>query len=141
MPLLGFSVFKEKVQDGTKKQTIRKLRKYPIKEGDKLFLYWHTRRPDCEKLGETTCTETYRISMSIDDEGELCIVHLPESMGNSWKLNFGSMQALAQLDGFNNVYEMRDWFKKTHSNLDGETFQVIRWNALLNKNKEEGQIP
>jgi hypothetical protein len=47
------------------------------------------------------------------------------------------MQALSQLDGFNNVYEMRDWFKKTHSNIDGETFQVIRWNTLLDISQEK----
>ena len=35
--------------------------------------------------------------------------------------------------------EMRDWFKKTHSNLDGETFQVIRWNDLHNISKQEGK--
>lgn len=58
-PLLGFTVFKEKILDGTKTQTIRKLRKRPIKEGDKLYLYWYLRQKDCEKLGESICTEEF----------------------------------------------------------------------------------
>ena len=63
MPLIGFTVFKEKILDGTKTQTTRKFRKHPIKVGDKLYLYWHTRQKDCEKLGEAICTEVMTIQM------------------------------------------------------------------------------
>ena len=61
MPLLGFTTFKDKLLDGTKKQTVRKLRKHPIKVGDKLYLYWHLRQKDCEKLGEGVCTFSHKI--------------------------------------------------------------------------------
>jgi hypothetical protein len=126
MVLIGFTVFKEKILDGTKRQTIRKLRKYPVKEGDKLYLYWHLRQKDCEKLCETICTETLRISMSID-QGELCIIQLPNGLGNCQRLPYFQMLTLANADGFRTVEEMKDWFIKTHGNIDGETFQVIRW--------------
>lgn len=54
MPLLGFTVLKEKLLDGSKTQTIRMPRKRPFKVGDKLYVYWHPRQKDCEKLGEST---------------------------------------------------------------------------------------
>lgn len=141
MPLLGFTVFKEKVKEGTKKQTIRKLRKHPIKEGNKLYLYWHTRQKDCEKLGEAICSESYKISMSID-QGNLCVLR-EGTLGAGWcRLSYDEMYRLALDDGFAGVADMAMWFKKTHSNLDGEAFQVIRWNALLDisskpQNEEE----
>jgi hypothetical protein len=57
MPLLGFSVLKEKLLAGSKTQTIRLPRKRPLKVGDKLYIYWHPRQKDCEKLGESTVTK------------------------------------------------------------------------------------
>jgi len=60
MPLLGFTKLKEKLLDGTKTQTIRKPRKNPIKEGDKLFVYWKLRTKECEKLGEAVVTKIVR---------------------------------------------------------------------------------
>jgi hypothetical protein len=127
MPLLGFTVFKDKILDGSKTQTIRKLRKYPIKEGDKLYLYWHPRQKDCEKLGEAVCIEEYKISMSID-QGNLCVLRLDHCFGgNVSRLSFDETYRLALADGFAGVADMGMWFMKTHSNLDGETFQVIRW--------------
>lgn len=129
MPLIGFTVFKDKIQNGAKRQTIRKLRKHPIKEGDRLYLYWHTRQKDCEKLGEAICIETYTISMSIDQD-RLCVIRLHGGLGNAHRLKFEQILELANDDGFRTVQEMKEWFLKTHSNLDGETFQVIRWRNL-----------
>lgn len=135
MPLLGFTVFKDKILDGSKTQTIRKLRKYPIKENDRLFLYWHPRQKDCEKLGESICMETYRISLSID-QGELCVLRLHDGLGCCSKLPYFKVLMLANDDGFKTVEEMKSWFLKTHGNLDGETYQVIRWDKVKLK---EGQ--
>jgi predicted transcriptional regulator len=74
MPLIGFTVFKDKILSGEKTQTIRKLRKNPIIVGDHLYLYWHLRQKDCEKLGEATCTEVFQIR--IDQEYSLGKQHL-----------------------------------------------------------------
>jgi hypothetical protein len=52
MALLGFSVLKDKLQDRSKCQTIRLPRKQPFKVGEKVYIYWHLRQKDCEKLGE-----------------------------------------------------------------------------------------
>lgn len=51
MPLLGFTVFKDKLVSGEKCQTIRKPRKRPLKLGDVLHVYWMLRTKECEKLG------------------------------------------------------------------------------------------
>jgi hypothetical protein len=47
MYLLGFSVFKEKILSGEKRQTIRILgKRRPPRVGETLRLYWHLRRRD-----------------------------------------------------------------------------------------------
>jgi hypothetical protein len=56
MYLLGFSVFKEKILSGEKRQTIRILgKRRPPRVGEALRLYWHLRRRDCELLREAKC--------------------------------------------------------------------------------------
>ena len=60
MVLLGFTRLKEKLLDGSKKQTIRKPRKHPFKVGDKLQVYWMLRTKQCEKLGEAVITKIVR---------------------------------------------------------------------------------
>ncbi len=112
MPLIGFSVFKNKVLDGSKRQTIRKMRKYPIKVGDTLYLYWHTRQKDCEKLGEATCTEEFTV----------CFNEILKSYG------FDRREDLAKRDGFDNFPQMMEWFLRQYPHATFlEKYQVIRW--------------
>lgn len=137
-PLLSFTVFKEKILSGEKIQTIRKMRKYPIKEGDKLYLYWHCRQKDCEKLGESVCVDEQRINMSIIDQNELCVLLDQKCFGCGWRrLTFKELWKLAIDDGFDSIDDMKNWFKKTHSNLDGEEFQVIRWKKFVSPKNAE----
>lgn len=70
MPLLGFTKLKDKLLDGSKTQTIRKPRKYPLKVGDKLFIYWKLRTKSCEKLGEAVITKIVRKSLRDITEDE-----------------------------------------------------------------------
>ena len=118
MPLIGFTVFKEKVKDGTKRQTIRKLRKCPIRKGDRLYLYWHTRRKDCEKLGEAICTEVFEIVICSNRK-----IHLDDPFPHY--LTFDDKDDLAKRDGFGSIKEFFDFFEQHHS-LPAR-FQVIRW--------------
>jgi len=60
MPLLGFSVFKNKLLSGEKTQTIRRPRKQPIKVDDTLYIYWKLRTKNCQKLGEGIVTKAER---------------------------------------------------------------------------------
>lgn len=126
MPILSFSVFKEKIQNGTKKQTIRKLRKYPIKNSDLLYMWWKSRTPQREKIGETTCTEQFLIKLSITDNG--FSVYMPIwRVGETTQLSYDELTVLARLDGFSGIQEMTEWFHKTHGEIEQECFQVIRW--------------
>jgi hypothetical protein len=86
MPLLGFSVFKDKILNGEKRQTIRKTRKIPINVGDTLYLYWKLRTKQCEPLKVVKCAESLRLKFSefCDDED------------------------IARKDGFENAAQMRE---------------------------------
>jgi hypothetical protein len=136
MPLLGFTVFKEEVRNGIKRQSIRKLRKYPIKVGDKLWMYWHTRQKDCEFLREDLCTQVMTIRFCYDPNfcGGGPVLRV-DKVGNepdekayvTRQLRPMEVEDLAIRDGFKNELEMADWFYKTHKELSQLTFQVIRW--------------
>lgn len=56
MPLLGFTVFREKLLSGDKRQTIRRPRKRRLNVGDRLYVYWRPRSKECQKLGESMIT-------------------------------------------------------------------------------------
>jgi hypothetical protein len=129
MPLISFSVFKEKIKDGTKKQTIRKLRKYPIKKYDLLYMWWKSRTPQREKLGLTTCTEEFLIKMSIIDNGFNVYMSVWK-VGETQELSCEERAELAELDGFDSITGMVEWFYKTHGEMNQECFQVIRWDEL-----------
>jgi hypothetical protein len=92
MPLVNFSVFQSQVEAGLrfegdywkmakywmdfpdavpspvglKRQTIRAIRKYPFKVGDKLYLYTGCRTKKVRKLGEATAVEVFTLGMNID---------------------------------------------------------------------------
>ena len=142
MALLGFTVFKDKLLDGSKRQTIRKLRKRPIKVGDRLHLYWHLRRKDCEKLEESffalqreiTCTETFFITMQFDpnflNSGKpvwrIDRYENPSLSGDFRTLFDHEVEDLARRDGFDNALQMMRWFYVRYP-LYSTIFQVIRW--------------
>ena len=120
MPLLSFSVFKEKILSGAKRQTIRGHRKYPIKVGDKLHMWWKSRSPkEKERLGESTCIRVAPIT--ITELGVSC-----EDIG----VRYYCLDLFAQADGFDNWDEMRDFFQNTHGlPFEGD---LIEWDELRN---------
>jgi len=105
VPLIGFTVCKAEILSGEKRQTIRKARKIPIKEGDTLYLYWHLRQRDCELLRVEKCTSMTRISWGLIKDNE----------------------AIAKDDGFKDAAEMRVWFQKKHKPKDSDLFDIIKW--------------
>ncbi len=104
-PAISFSVFREKLLNGEKRQTIRKHRKRPIKIGDVLYLYWHMRRKDCELLKTVNCVETFT---------------------KPWGL-LAYNEELTKRDGFKDKWEMHDWFMQKHNPTNFDLFDVIRW--------------
>jgi len=125
MALIGFTVFKEKIQNLEKRQTIRKLRKYPIKVGDKLYLYWKLRTKQCEKLMVTECTEHFLIYMTKDVSPFKTTyrLYLKEEDGQLIPISTTKWVEIALKDGFKSDLEMFKWFDKRLPN----TFEVIRW--------------
>jgi hypothetical protein len=101
MPLLGFTKLKDKLLDGSKLQTIRKPRKYPLKVGDKLYVYWKPRIKECEKLGEAVITKIER--------KQFCKITTKDAI----------------LDGFTSLCELRCAFQQMHSPNWHDSFDII----------------
>lgn len=135
MPLLGFTVFKDKILDGSKTQTIRKWRKHPIQVGDKLYLYWHTRQKDCEKLGEGVCIEAFPIQIHRDywlGRHTLRFLKKPKDDNMVWEdFTIEEEVDLITKDGFKDNAEMYAFFDRCPL---PDVFQVIRW--VTQKNTE-----
>lgn len=129
MPLLGFTVFKDKILDGTKTQTIRKPRKNSIKAGDKLYLYWHPRQKACQKLGEAICTETFPILIFKDYWIGKQRLFISEHDGKMFMpTETERFKEIVVRDGFSNPEEMLQFFESHYPLPD--VFQVIRWNRV-----------
>ncbi|MBD2039221.1 hypothetical protein [Microcoleus sp. FACHB-672] len=117
MPLISFSVFKDKILSGEKLQTIRELRKYPIKPGDTLYLWWKSRTPEREFLGEAICTEVLPVEIlgsSLTVDGNLI-----DSLEEKTKF--------AKDDGFESFSDFLKFFK-------AETKRqrvLIKWDEIL----------
>lgn len=119
MPALSFSIAKEKIKSGAKRQTIRGDHKFPIKKGDRLFLYWKQQSPkDCEKLGEANCISTSKITIS--KYGAAC----PDL-----SILFESLDKFAIADGFNNWQELIKFFEDAY----GLPFtgNLIVWDEIV----------
>jgi hypothetical protein len=122
---ISFSVFKEKILDGSKHQTIRKPRKNPIKKGDTLHLWWKQRSPEREKLGEARCN------------GIINVTIYPRCVNNSTDQSItdpSTLDRFAIADGFDSWLHMVEWFSNTH----GLPFSgvLIQWGAL-NDDRED----
>lgn len=134
LPAISFTMFKDKILSGEKRQTIRKLRKRPVMVGDKLYLFWKLRTKQCERLGQVVCTETFFIQIQFEenflDSGEPAFridrLEKPDSF-SCITLTENQCEELAKKDGFQNVTEMLRALTKMHGRLNGQTFQVIRW--------------
>lgn len=120
MPALSFCMFRDKIESGAKHQTIRGVRKNPIKSGDRLFMYWKQRSPkNCEKLGEATCKAVTKVV--IEDTGYL-LFNPPENRQELNKNDF------AIADGFDNWQKLIEFFESAH----GLPFEgvLIEWDSI-----------
>ena len=121
MPVIMFKPqFAELVRTGAKLQTVRPVRKHPVKVGDALTMRAWVGRPYWSKqrhLRFDTCRKTYGID--IDAHGLLWL------NGGTVLLSAESHERFARTDGFKNHAEMTAWFKETH----GLPFKgvVISW--------------
>jgi len=127
MPALNFKAqFAEMVADGRKRQTIRAMRKHPIKVGDKLFLYTGMRTRRCIKLGETECIEALPIEVRVDcQKGQYRAVVEFVGMKPLFFMPAKGVEEMARADGFKDQKEMAKFFYETHGRVTRG--QLIRW--------------
>jgi len=98
MPAISFSgttsmgPFWSLILEGIKTQTCRTPRRNPVKQGDKLFLYWKQRtskkKKPIHRIAVAVCTSVKRLSY----------------------IEFAFDNAFAHRDGFANFKEMQEWF-------------------------------
>lgn len=111
MPALNFKEqFTEAVESGLKKQTIRTVRKNPIKVGDTLYLYTGMRTKKCRQLKTVICKKVKRFFLSYGD------INVNERL-----LNYAQALRFIEADGFKYV-EM--FFKFFGNRFEGV---VIYW--------------
>ena len=118
MPALNFKKqFAPLIASGKKTQTIRLIRKHPIKKGDKLYLYTGLRTKHSQKIKEANCISVEPINI-----GCHTITLANKVLSHSEQL------LLAHADGFNNLADFRAFFEKAYSlPFDGV---VIKWKEL-----------
>lgn len=105
MPILNFKPqFADLIQSGQKCQTIRPVRKHPIKKGDILYLYTGLRTKYSKKLAEARCTAISPIQIG-SQQVWLNDVCLPIKM----------IDSLAKQDGFKDEFEFFDFFHRHYS--------------------------
>ena len=105
MPAINFKKqFAELVESEEKRQTIRPLRKCPIKPGETLLLYTGMRTKQCRKLKEVVCKNVSPIVVGprwIRLNGEV--------------LEDEEMFKMARRDGFRRTLDFFNFFRKQYS--------------------------
>lgn len=123
--ILSFSVFKEKIEDGTKTQTIRRYSEFQYNRfcnAKKYQLYWHNPRNGGKLIKEVEAAEKpFTIYFHL-----MGIHFCPKKSPYLDQQNIAP--DLFAPDGFSNVPEMWDWFKNKYGDiLYQKPFMVIRW--------------
>lgn len=129
MALLGFNErFASHILEGSKCQTIRAVRKYPIVPGETLYLYTGLRTKHSQKIGEVKCESIEDISIHFDPDGiffgEVNLRNFQAS------LTHDELNLFAKSDGFKNWMDMKDFWIYTHGSMvlqQGFKGILIRW--------------
>lgn len=120
MPNLGYTDYMApKVESGEKRQTIRAIRKRPIKKGQTLFHWERSRRPDQRKILESECKSAEPIVID-----KKCAVFV-----NGRRLTDREREYLAYQDGFRPLGRAWEEMKRFFENAHGFPFegQLIKW--------------
>lgn len=122
---VNFSVFIDKILDGSKRQTIRRERKNPIKVGDKLQLFTGLRTKKCKKLGTAIVAEINYINIWQDE-------YWGVQVGvNDDNLLYDEVEVLRKADGFDNQKDFFSFFEN-HYGLPFEGV-IIKWKEFKNE--------
>jgi hypothetical protein len=113
--------FVDLILEGSKNQTIRNFRKYPITPGETLYLYFGMRTKYCKKLKDVVCKS---VSQIIVTKKGILLTDLstckPVAITELHALN-----DFAIADGFVSWEEMKLWWTMTHTLPF--TGQLIQW--------------
>jgi hypothetical protein len=129
MPALSYHAqFAQAVEAGQKLQTIRAMRKVPVKAGDTLYHYTGMRTKACRKLGVSFCQSANQIDIFT---GRFCAVFLQMSPGGGQhRLTNYEITALAKADGFSSRVDFLKWFGKDCADLHHFSGQLITWASI-----------
>ncbi|OLS23268.1 MAG: hypothetical protein HeimC3_26090 [Candidatus Heimdallarchaeota archaeon LC_3] len=129
MVAINFTVFIDKIRNGTKKQTIRKWNSDRVKQmRDKkiLQLYTGMRTKECKLLEEVELEEILQLLIKPNDQW-LFDLEIYYYLKHKWvTLSPEDELELIKLDGFENRDSFFNWFNKRY-NLKTDLFAVIRW--------------
>jgi hypothetical protein len=137
--LLSFTVFKEKILDGTKVQTIRKYtdKKWKVAQNaQKYQLYWGNPRnggtliKEVERASEPVLIEFERPEIDQSNEGICKTIRIKMYMTKDGKYyTVDDYERIVKDDGFASAREFRDWFYEHYGEEMFKTkFIVFRWN-------------
>ena len=130
MVAISFSVFKDKILSGEKRQTIRiysEKRYNQIMRIRTLQLYWHQRSRDSELLREEIAVELFR--MRFIEEGDEIGLETMDAYGEFEVAKENEREHIAQADGFSSWAELVQWFINRYGRdkLLKTDYMVIRW--------------
>lgn len=124
MPILNFKKqYVERILAGIKTTTIRQKRKYPIKPGDRLYLYTGLRTKNTIKLGEAVCSGVFKIKIEDFASSYILVYNGIVLINNPFQ------ETVALRDGFNNYMEMVKFFRDQYTlPFEGD---LIEWKELI----------
>ncbi len=109
MPALNFQArFADAVESGQKRQTIRRVWKRPIKQGDTLYLYAGMRTKRCRKLMTADCLSVRPVTIDVAHYVFRHTIVAGKYGG------YDHLNRFAKQDGFDSWEEMRDFFKRKY---------------------------
>lgn len=129
MPSLNFTVFMDKVTDGTKPHSIRALRKVPFKAGDDLSFFHGMRTRACRRLrANSDCTAAVPISIF---SNRRVVLGAGSRFYPAGGLDRAMIEALAQRDGFASTDAFLDFFIAQIPAGDREfRGQLVEWDPF-----------
>ncbi len=127
--IISFSVFRDKIKSGEKKQTIRRYNEKRFQwftNAKKYQLYWGNPRNGGTLIKEVDPIHPYLIRFDYE-KGVINTGYLPGH--NAFILFPEEREELARADGFTDYNEMIQWFMKTYGTVIpfNEKFMVLRW--------------
>jgi hypothetical protein len=129
MPALSYhKQFAPLVESGAKLQTIRAMRKVPVKPGDTLYHFTGMRTKACRRLGVSICTEALQIDILTGKYNAVC---LQMCLGGSQRrIGKTEILAIAKADGFDSIDAFYAWFGNPGESLYHLHGQLIKWTAI-----------